>query len=323
MPRSRSSTSNAALRPSGPGPRRPAGPRGGPRRRGSAYESCDGGVLVATTSGVAASQEMIDHLNELLEGERAGVEAAMGLATSGAPGLSHGEMQKFAEDEGWACGGLRKAILRCGGRPSERTGAFAGKVLALGTEAERVSLLARSQAWVVRRIETLLAKGPDPETRAFLSEMREQHLENLEACHRRAEELQAPPSAPYRGLAFGHLCEAHDRIYYGGWRRPAATALDSRRAYQQIGRYLAALRHECERSHCAEGKRHLGQAEAAFARVDTEVSVADGTLALDHALSYTHGALNALLREYRLPLHDPASFESFHDVVDTPFREAL
>jgi hypothetical protein len=268
------------------------------------------------------SQEMIDRLNELLESERAGVEAALRLASSDAPGFSHGELQKFAEDEGWACGGLRNAILRYGGRPAERTGTFAGKVLVLGTEGERVSLLARGQAWVVRRIEALLAKDPDPETRAFLVEMRDQHLENIEACHRRAEELQAPPGPPYRGLAFGHLCEAHDRIYYGGWRSPAATPLDARRAYRQIERYLGALAQECKRSHCADGKRCLEKADAAFARVDPDVSGSGAIVALDNALSYSHHALNALLREYRMPVHDPASFQAFHDVADTPFREA-
>ena len=269
------------------------------------------------------SQEIIDRLNELLESERAGVEAAIGLATSDAPGFSHGELQKFAEDEGWACGGLRKAILRCGGRPSERTGVFAGKVLALGVEGERVSLLAQGQAWVVRRIEALIAKDLDPETRAFLTEMREQHLENIEACHRRAEELQAPPGPPYRELAFGHLCEAHDRIYYGGWRSPAATPLDFRRAYRQIGRYLDALAQECERSHSAEGKRVLEKAHAAFARVDPDVSSSDATISLDNALSYGHRALNALLRQYRMPRHDPAAFQAFYDVIGAPFREAL
>jgi hypothetical protein len=269
------------------------------------------------------SQEIIDRLNELLESERAGVEAAMALATSDAPGFSHGELQKFAEDEGWACGGLRKAILSQGGRPSERTGAFARKVLALGPEGERVSLLARGQAWVVKRIEALLAKDLDPETRGFLTEMREQHLENIEACHRRAEELQAPPAPPYRGLAFGHLCEAHDRIYYGGWRSAAAMPLDFRRAYRQIGRYLDALAQECERSHDAQGKELLAKARQAFSGVDPEVSGSGDAIGLDHALSYGHHALNALLRQYRMPVHDPADFQAFYDVADAPFREAL
>ncbi len=269
------------------------------------------------------SQEIIDRLNELLECERAGVEAAMGLATSQAPGFTHGELKKFAEDEGWACGGLRKSILRFGGTPSERTGGFAEKVLALADEGERVSLLARGQAWVVKRLEAILAKDLDAETRAFLVEMREQHLENIEACHRRAEELQAPPGPPYRGLPFAHLCEAHDRLYYGGWRSPVATAADFRRAYRQIGRYLDALAQEAGRSRSPEGTKALEKAGAAFARADPDVSTSGAALSLDHALSYAHHALNALLRQYRMPTHDPAAFSAFYDVVSLPFREML
>jgi hypothetical protein len=267
------------------------------------------------------SQEIIDRLNELLECERAGVETAMGLGTSAAPGFTHGELKKFAEDEGWACGGLRKAILRCGGTPSERTGGFAEKVMAVADEGERVSLLARGQAWVARRIEALLAKEMDPETRAFLVEMREQHLENIEACHRRAEELQAPPGPPYRGLPFAHLCEAHDRLYYGAWRSPAATGRDFERAYRQIGRYLDSLAQEIERSRGAEAKKALEKAQGAFAPVAPDLSASDATLRLDNALSYAHRALNALLRQYRMSIHDPGGFAGFYDVVSVPFRE--
>jgi hypothetical protein len=267
------------------------------------------------------SREIIERLNELLECERAGVEVAMGLATSDAPGFTHGELKKFAEDEGWACGGLRKAIQRFGATPSELTGRFAAKVMAEVTEGERVSLLARGQAWVVRRIEALLVQDLDPETRAFLVEMREQHLENIEACHRRAEELQAPPGPPYRGRPFAHLCEAHDRLYYGPWRSPAATQRDFERAYRQIGRYLDALGREIERSRAGEASKALAKAQEAFARLDPDLSAGDATLRMDHALAYGHRALNALLRQYRMPIHDPAAFENFYDVVSVPFRE--
>jgi hypothetical protein len=269
------------------------------------------------------SQEIIDGLNQLLECERAGVEAALGLSTSQAPGFTHGELKKFAEDEGWACGGLRKAILRFGGTPSERTGDFAEKVTALESEGERVSLLARGQAWVVRRIEVLLAKELDPQTRAFLMEMREQHLENVEACHRRAEELQAPPGPPYRGLPFAHLREAHDRLYYGAWRSPAATERDFQRAYARLGRHLDALAQEIERSRSAEGEKLLDKAHEVFARVDQDVSAPDATLHLDNALSHAHKTLNALLRQYRMPTHDPGAFGGFYDVTEVPFRELL
>lgn len=43
------------------------------------------------------SREIIDCLNELLECERDGVEAALGLAASAAPGFTHGELTKFAD----------------------------------------------------------------------------------------------------------------------------------------------------------------------------------------------------------------------------------
>lgn len=269
------------------------------------------------------AREIIHGLNELLECERAGVEVAMRLATSEARGFTEGELKKFAEDEGWACGGLRKAILRFGGTPSERTGDFAVKVMVLPCEGERVSLLARGQAWVARRIDALLAKDLDPETRAFLAEMREQHLENIEACHRRAEELQAPPSPPYRGLPFAHLMEAHDRLYYGAWRSPSATVRDFQRGYREIDRYLAALAHEIERSRSAEARKHLNKAEDALARADPDMTAASATRSLDNALSYAHHALNALLRQYRMPIHDSETFAGLYDADDLPFREQI
>lgn len=269
------------------------------------------------------SREIVNRLNELLECERAGVEVAMRLAASEARGFTEGELKKFAEDEGWACGGLRKAVLRFGGLPSERTGDFVEKVVKITDEGERVSLLARGQAWVVRRIEILLTKELDPETRAFLMEMRDQHLENVEACHRRAEELEAPPSPPYRGLPFAHLMEAHDRLYYGPWRSPSATVRDFQRAYRQVDRYLTALAQEIERSRSPEARNHLKKAEDALAQADPDMTGASATRSLDNALSYAHHALNALLRQYRMPIHDSATFAGFYDAVEMPFREQM
>lgn len=268
------------------------------------------------------SREIVNRLNELLECERAGVEVAMHLAASEARGFTEGELKKFAEDEGWACGGLRKAVLRFGGRPSEQTGDFVEKVANITDERERVSLLARGQAWVVKRIDALLAKDLDPETRAFLIEMRDQHLENIEACHRRAEELEAPPSPPYRGLPFAHLMEAHDRLYYGPWRSPSATVRDFQRAHRQIDRYLTALAQEIERSRAAEARNYLKKAEDALAQVDPDLTRASATRSLDNALSYAHHALNALLRQYRMPIHDVNAFGAFYNAPEVPFREA-
>ena len=268
------------------------------------------------------SQEIVDRLNELLEAERAGVELATKLATAASKGYAAGELKKFGEDEAWACAGLRHAIPKYGGAPSERTSGFAPKVLALPTEGERLKLLARGQAWVVKRIDVLLQMGLDPETTAFLAEMREQHLENTDACNRRADELVAPPSPPYRDdLPFARLREAHDQLFYGAWRGPSATVRDLERAYHQLGRYLGMLSTEVRRSRSAEAKTHFAKAMEAYGPVDAE-AYAEGTLGhLDSALSYCHDALDALLRQYRVPPHDPRGFEVFYDIRNVPFHD--
>ena len=292
-------------------------------------------------------EEIVRRLNELLEAERAGVEAAAALRKTDASGLTEADVKKFGDDEAWACAGLRQAILGYGGVLSDRTGDFGRKVAALESEGERMSLMARGQAWVVKRLDALLAMPLDQETQAFLAEMREQHLENIDACNRRAEELGAPPSPPYRALPFARLREAHDRLYYGPWRsspatadeeiplqpdihtypgssqRPLASVRDLQRAYHQLGRYLAGLAEEVQRSRSVEARKSLAKARRAFAKADPELHGDEAIRNLDNALSFAHSALNGLLRQYRMPAHDPADFESFYDVVGVPFREFI
>ncbi len=266
-------------------------------------------------------EEIISRLNELLEAERAGVEAAAVLQRADRKGITDTELSKFAEDEASACAGLHRAILRYGGRPSSRTGDFARKVAALRTEGERLNLMARGQAWVAKRVDALLGMPLDPETQAFLVEMREEHLENIDACNRRAEELSAPPSPPYRELEFANLREAHDRLYYGAWRGPALTAQDLERAYYQLGRYLGLLADEVQRARSLEARRYLGKARAAYAKADPETGGEEALRSLDSAVSFAHSALNALLLHSRAPAHDPRDFEAFYDVVGVPFQD--
>jgi hypothetical protein len=65
-----------------------------------------------------SQEEILGRLNELLEAERAGVEAAAGLGSAGLKSYTRDDIRKFGEDEGWACSGLRRAIVRYGGIPS-------------------------------------------------------------------------------------------------------------------------------------------------------------------------------------------------------------
>jgi len=268
-----------------------------------------------------SQEEIVNRLNELLEAERAGVEAATGLATADMKSYTRDDIRKFGEDEGWACSGLRRAIVRYGGIPSEGSGDFGRKVMALESEGERLNLLARGQAWVVKRIDALLALELDPQPRTFLVEMREIHLENLERCNRRAEEIAAPPSPPYRGLLYAHLQESHDRLYFGPWRGSSASARDVQRAYHQLGRYLDALEQEVAKAASVEAKTYLEKAQGAHLRADPRSYPDTATLNLDNTLSYAHRALNGLLRSQGTPGHDPMDFESFYDIVEVPFRE--
>ena len=108
----------------------------------------------------------------------------------------------------------------------------------------------------------------------------------------------------------------------GPWRGPEATERDHRRAYFQLGRYLGVLAEEVQRARSIEARSYLAKARRAYAKADPEASGEGGELrSLDNALSYAHSALNALLRHYRAPNHDPRDFESFYDVVGVPFQD--
>ena len=127
--------------------------------------------------------ETIAKLNELLEAERAGVDAMARLAEA----VSTPEMQKlFAQvksDEAWSCAGLADAIRRLGGTMSEKKGDFAEKVMSMPTLPERLRLLNRGQGWVVKRLDVLLQQSDiDLETRSFLTEMRTVHARNIAGC---------------------------------------------------------------------------------------------------------------------------------------------
>lgn len=122
-------------------------------------------------------------LNELLEAERAGVDA-MALLTEA---VSTPEMRKLFEqvksDEAWSCAGLAGAVRRLGGTRSEKKGDFADKIMSLPTLPERLRLLNRGQGWVVKRLDVLLQQSDiDLETRSFLTEMRTVHVRNIAGC---------------------------------------------------------------------------------------------------------------------------------------------
>jgi Domain of unknown function (DUF6306) len=131
----------------------------------------------------------IDRLNELLEAERAGVDALSRLFSE----ARGPEMQRLFEqvrnDEAWSCAGLVRSLKAMSGTISDNKGDFAEKVMGEPTLAARLRLLNRGQGWVVKRLDGLLAEALPASVGDFLEEMKTRHITNIEACARLAESL--------------------------------------------------------------------------------------------------------------------------------------
>ena len=91
--------------------------------------------------------------------------------------------------EAWSCAGLHERIVALNGTPSGNTGDFADRLKALGSLLEQLEFLSRGQRWVVRRIDTLREQDLDPDTKSFLSEMKDVHQRNIDWCDAKAQEL--------------------------------------------------------------------------------------------------------------------------------------
>jgi nitronate monooxygenase len=124
---------------------------------------------------------MIARLEELLEAERAGVKCLIPLAEEAPAGKKKELLVRLRNDEGRFCAGLVKLIEARGAAAHGRTGSFAEKVLALTSEPERIALLIKGQAWVVRKIDEIPAAEMTAEEKAFFADMREAHVVNIEA----------------------------------------------------------------------------------------------------------------------------------------------
>lgn len=135
--------------------------------------------------------ENIARLNELLLAERAGVEVGALLKKNVPKGYFRNHLAKIESDEAVSCAVIERGVRALGGEPVPGQNDFAEKVMALPSLAERLNLLARGQAWVVKRIDVLLAEALPAEVAAELREMRREHVENVDWCNEQVAELQA------------------------------------------------------------------------------------------------------------------------------------
>src|SRR5437870_6721933 len=127
---------------------------------------------------------VVDRLNELLEAERAGVEALSRLIPEAPDADARRLFESVRDDEAWSCAGLVRAIHALDGVMSEARGDFAAKVMAEPTLATRLKLLNRGQGWVAKRLDGLVGEPVPQDVTEFLIEMKRRHLANIQACDR-------------------------------------------------------------------------------------------------------------------------------------------
>ena len=127
---------------------------------------------------------MIERMQELLVAERAGVKCLLAMAQEAPPGEKKEFLTALRDDEGRFCAGLYRLLQERGVSPRPGSGPFADKVLALPGDAERLELLIKGQAWVVRKIDELPEAEMTPGEKAFFADMREAHVVNIEACRK-------------------------------------------------------------------------------------------------------------------------------------------
>ena len=134
----------------------------------------------AAYMGYASREEIIEFLNELLEAERAGARVCLQTAREAFEPEIRALAQSIHGDEAHWCQVLLNAVQRLGGVPSERTGAFHDKAMAIADVASRLAFLNRGQNWVVRKLNEMLPKVRDEALYRELDAMLQAHERNIE-----------------------------------------------------------------------------------------------------------------------------------------------
>lgn len=129
--------------------------------------------------GYAGRDELVDALNELLEAERAGARVTLESRADSPDAATAGLVMAIHHDEARWCAMLSAQLKRLAAEPSDRTGAFHGKAMAIADPMERLVFLNRGQAWVVRKLVALLPRVRDDALHAALSAMHDSHVENI------------------------------------------------------------------------------------------------------------------------------------------------
>jgi nitronate monooxygenase len=132
--------------------------------------------------GYMSTPETIDLLNALLEGGRAGARGLAEMTRQTPRAADRTTLRAIARDEARFCAILTRHITRLGGSPSAKTAAFYQKLIDLRSFSERVALLDRGLAWVVRTLQDSVHKVGDDVVFADLTNMLDLHEQNIRHC---------------------------------------------------------------------------------------------------------------------------------------------
>lgn len=124
-------------------------------------------------------EELLGFLNLMLEAERAGAKALLHVSKD----TDRKEASKLAKavhlDEAKWCALLTKAIRALDGAPSDKTGQFYEKVMAVPDLGGRLALVNRGQEWVVRKLRDAIPRIDDAKLADDLTIMLTSHEENI------------------------------------------------------------------------------------------------------------------------------------------------
>lgn len=140
---------------------------------------CYAGESDDAYGGFASRDELIAFCNLLLEAERAGARITARMWVDASDAARRDLLRSVQHDESAYCAMLRKWISHLGGEPSDRTGDFYGKCLAIADPDERLAFLNRGQSWVARKIREMLPKIRDDAMHGDLKAMLEVHEANI------------------------------------------------------------------------------------------------------------------------------------------------
>jgi len=145
-----------------------------------ASPACSAHEMEDSYMGYATTDELLNILNELLEAERAGARLTRRTADQVSRPDTRELILAIHRDEARWCAVLAGAIIDLGGTPSKRTGDFLEKAMAIEDTDERLVFLNKGQAWVSRKLQTLLPTIRDAALHTQLHDMLTSHDSNIE-----------------------------------------------------------------------------------------------------------------------------------------------